>query len=88
MVGSIVNHLLLNRFKDLLKEFYHEPKEEEIIGTFLSLASETDIEIEPSTRPATTQATKDRKKKKGVSSVRPRDIHPKKKRENSTIVFD
>lgn len=37
MVGSIINHVLMARYEELLNELYTEPKEEEIIGTFLSL---------------------------------------------------
>lgn len=94
MVRSVVNHLLLTRYEALLKEFYLEPKEEEIIGTFLSLANETEIEIEPRLRPAAA-TRKDRPKKKDFSSVSSRDIremirNPKKKKENNkvTIVLD
>ena len=36
MPGSVVNHLLLTRCENLLKELYVEPKDEQIIGTFLS----------------------------------------------------
>ena len=36
MIGSVVNHLLLTRYESLLKELYIEPKDEEIVGTFLS----------------------------------------------------
>ena len=68
MVRSVVNHLLLTRYEALLKEFYLEPKEEEIIGAFLSLANETEIEIEPRLRPAAA-TRKDRPKKKDFSSV-------------------
>ena len=38
MIGSVVNHLLLTRYKLLLKELYIELKDKEIVGTFLSLA--------------------------------------------------
>ena len=38
MIGSVVNHFLLTWYKSLLKELYMEPKDEEIVGTFLSLA--------------------------------------------------
>ena len=37
MIRSVVNHLLLTRYKLLLKELCIEPKDEEIVGTFLSL---------------------------------------------------
>ena len=40
MLGSIVNHLILQKYETLLKELYIEPKEEAIIGTFLSLRYE------------------------------------------------
>ena len=51
MVGSIINHHLLVRYESLLKELYIEPKDEEIIGTFLSIRNEhenvnQEIEIE------------------------------------------
>ena len=94
MVGSVMNHLFLNRYQTLLKEFCLDPKVEEIIGTFLSLANETEIEIEPRLRPAAA-TRKDRPKKKDFSSVGSRDIqemirNPKNKKENNkvTIVLD
>ena len=53
MVGIIINHHLLARYQSLLKELYIEPKDEEIIGTFLSIRNEyekvnqeNEIEIE------------------------------------------
>ena len=74
MVRSVVNHLLLTRYEALLlKEFYLELEGEEIIGTFLSLANETEIEIEPRLRPAAA-TRKDRPKKKDFSSASSRDI--------------
>ena len=38
MIESVVNNFLLTWYKSLLKELYMEPKDEEIVGTFLSLA--------------------------------------------------
>ena len=38
MIGVVVNYLLLTRYESLLKELYINPKDEEIVGTFLSLA--------------------------------------------------
>ena len=51
MVGSIINHQLLVQYELLLKELDIEPKDEEIIGTFLSMRNEhenvnQEIEIE------------------------------------------
>ena len=63
MVRSVVNHLLLTRYEALLKEFYLKLKEEEIIGTFPSLANETEIEIEPRLRPAAATREEDQRKK-------------------------
>ena len=40
MVGSIINHHLLVRYESLLKELYIEPKDEENVGTFLSIRNE------------------------------------------------
>ena len=51
MVGSIINHHLLVWYESLLKELYIEPKDEEIISTFLSIRNEhenlhQEVEIE------------------------------------------
>ena len=59
MPGSIVNHLLL-------RELYIEPKDEEIMGTFLSVMNESAIEVEPS------QPRKERSKPK--NTVKSKDI--------------
>ena len=40
MSGSIMNHLLIARYEKLLGELYLEPKDEEIMGTFLSVVAE------------------------------------------------
>ena len=40
MVGSTINHHLLVRYQSRLKELYIEPKDEEIIGTFLLIRNE------------------------------------------------
>ena len=40
MSGSVVKHLLWTRYEKLTNELYIEPKNEEIVGTFLSLANE------------------------------------------------
>ena len=40
MVGNIINHHLLVRYESLLRELYIEPKDEEIINTFLSIRNE------------------------------------------------
>ena len=35
--GTVINQLLMERYKQLVKTLYMEPKEEEILGTFLQL---------------------------------------------------
>ena len=66
MTGSIVNHLLLSRYGTLLRELYIEPKDEEIMGTFLSVMNEPAIEVEPP------QPRKERSKPK--NTVKSKDI--------------
>ena len=34
MPATIKNHMVVDRFKELLNEFYTEPQEEEILGSF------------------------------------------------------
>ena len=46
MIGSVVNHLLLAKYETLLKELYVEPKDEEIVGTFLSVHANDIGELE------------------------------------------
>ena len=63
MIGSVVNHLLLTRYESLLKELYIEPKDEEIVSTFLSLAQHANeirefAEAEPRPRQPKTQRQK------------------------------
>ena len=40
MGESVVNHLLLTRYEKILNELYIKPKNEEIVGTFFSVANE------------------------------------------------
>ena len=40
MSGSVVNNLLLTRYEKLLNELYIKPENEEIVGTFFSVANE------------------------------------------------
>ena len=75
MVGSIINHHLLVRYESLLKELYIEPKDEEIIGTFLSIRNEhenvnQEIEIEIEAVQTETLKKTDQKK----TEVKSKDI--------------
>ena len=40
MSGGVANHLVLSRYEKLPNELYIEPKNEEIVETFLSEANE------------------------------------------------
>ena len=35
MPGAVINQLLMERYKQLVETLYTEPKEQEILGTFL-----------------------------------------------------
>ena len=37
MPGTVINQLLIKRYKQLVETFYTEPKEEDILETFLQL---------------------------------------------------
>ena len=40
MTGSAINHWVLSQCETLLRNLYNEPRDEEIIGTFLSIMNE------------------------------------------------
>ena len=44
MPGTIRNHLLLDRYRELVTDLYCEPEDEVIIGNFLSLTEQAPIE--------------------------------------------
>ena len=93
MIGSVVNHLLLFRYESLFKELYVEPEDEEIVGTFLSLAQHAnEIGEIAETEPRPRQPKPNRQKKKEVNSRDIRDMFriPTKKATNDkkVIVLD
>ena len=47
MPGSVVYHLLLSRYETILRNFYIEPKEEEIMGIFLTMTNDPVRKAEP-----------------------------------------
>ena len=93
MIGNVVNRLFLTRYGSLLKELYIESTDDELVGTFLSLAQHANeigeiVEAEPRPR----QPKLQRQQKKEVNS---RDIwdmfrNPTKKVTNDkkVIVLD
>ena len=63
MSRSVVNHLLLTRYEKLLNGLYIEPKNKEIVGTFLSIPNEEGKQAE-----AKLQQQKKQQEKKKVRS--------------------
>ena len=83
MVVSIINHHLLVRYESLLgtKELYIEPKDAEVIGTFLSIRNEhenvnQEIEIEIEAVQTKPFKKSGQKKKMEVKSKGIRDMFP------------
>ena len=71
MPGNTMNHLLIARYEKLLGELYLEPKDEEIMETFLSVIRENDfVAINQCTPCEASSSTKNKKK----AEVRSREI--------------
>ena len=68
MSSSIVNHTLLQRYDTLLREIYTEPKEEEVMGTFLCDPEANAITVFVQIR------QKNNRKNQKPTTVRSRDI--------------
>ena len=47
MPGTVINQLLMERYKQLVETLYTEPKEEEILGTFLQLENTGEQDLAP-----------------------------------------
>ena len=47
MPGTMINQLLMERYKQLVETFCTEPKEEEILGTFLQLENTGEQDLAP-----------------------------------------
>ena len=47
MPGSVINQLLMERYKQLVVTLYTEPKEQEILGTFLQLEHTGEQDLAP-----------------------------------------
>ena len=47
MPGTVINQLLMERYKQLVESLYTEPKEEEILGTFLQLENTVEQDLAP-----------------------------------------
>ena len=47
MPGTVINQLLMERYKQWVETLYAEPKEEEILGTFLPLENTGEQDLAP-----------------------------------------
>ena len=47
MPGTVIKQLLMERYKQLVETLYTEPKEEEILGTFLQLGNAGEQNLAP-----------------------------------------
>ena len=47
MPGTVINQLLMERYKQLVETLYIEPKEEEVFGTFLQLENTGEQDLAP-----------------------------------------
>ena len=47
MPGTVINQLLMERYKQLVETLCTEPKEEEILGTFLQLENTGEQDLAP-----------------------------------------
>ena len=88
MPGSIMDGLLKARYETLLGELYLKPKDEEIIGTFLSVIRENEfVGTNQYTLCEASSSTKN-KKKAEVRSRDIRDMFRKKNKRCDTVVTD
>ena len=45
--GTVMNQLLMERYNQLIETLYMEPKEEEVLGTFLQLENTGEQDLIP-----------------------------------------
>ena len=88
MPRSIMNHLLIAQYEKLLGKIYLEPKDEEIMGTFLSVIRENNfVGTNQCTSCEYSSMTKN-KKKEQVWSRDIQNIFRKKNKRCDTVVTD
>ena len=86
MPGSIINHLLIARYEKLLGEL--EPKDKEIMETFLPVIRENDFVGTNQCTPCEASSSTKNKKKAEVRSRDIRDMFRKKNKRCDTVVTD
>ena len=70
MPGTIKNHLLLDRYKKLVEKLYCEPKNEVIIGNFLTRGVEPNLNHNQQTQGRETKEQRKIKNEKEQTSVK------------------
>ena len=88
MPRSIMNHLLIAQYEKLLGELYLEPKDEEIMGTFLSVICENDFVGTNQYTPCEASSSTKNKKKAEVRSRDTRNMFRMKNKRCYTVVSD
>ena len=88
MPVSIMNHLLIAWYEKLLGQLYLEPKDEEIMGTFLSVILENDFVGTNQYMPCEALSSTKNKKKTEIRSRDIQDMFRKKKKRYDTVVTD
>ena len=88
MPGSMMNHLLIGRYEKLFGELYLEPKDEQIMGTFLSVIHENDFVGTNQCTPCEASSRTKNKKKPEARSRDIREMFRKKNKRCDTVVTD
>ena len=88
MPRSIMNHLLIAQYEKLLGELYLEPKDEEIMRTFLSVIRESDFLETNQCTPCEASSSTKNKKKAEVRSRDTRNMFRMKNKRCYTVVSD
>ena len=85
MPGTVLNQLLLERFKQLVEERYSEPKSEDIIGSFLHVNVAT-VPVEPIKKKKKVEATLQNQDIRNFFSTVPRSHKEKPEKPQKNIV--
>ena len=88
MPGSIMNHLLIAQYDKLLGELYLEPKDEEIMGTLLSVIRENDFVGTNQCMPFEASSNTKNRKDAEARSRDIRDMFRKKNKRCDTVLTD
>ena len=88
MPSSIMNHLFIARYEKFLGELYLEPKDKEIMGTFLSIIREKDFVGTNQCTPCEASSSTKNKKKAEVRSTDIPDMFRKKNKRCDTVATD